>query len=60
MGSLIDEAITQYVIQKAGAFLKYQGKVLAQGKEATRKALEANSKLTAKIEKEIWTKIDNA
>jgi recombination protein RecA len=60
LGSLIDEAINQDVIQKSGAFLKYQDKVLAQGREATRKALKDQPKLMAKIEKEIWAKINNA
>jgi recombination protein RecA len=60
LGSLIDEAIVQDVIQKAGAFLKYEGKVIAQGREATRKILAAQPKLVAKIEKEIWAKINDA
>jgi len=60
LGSLIDEAVNQGIIQKSGAFLKYQGKVLAQGREATRKVLKAQPKLVAKIEKEIWAKINNA
>ena len=59
LGSLIDEAINQDVIQKAGAFLKYKGEVIAQGREATRKVLEEKPKLIAKIEKEIWAKINN-
>ncbi len=59
LGSLIDEAINQEVIQKSGAFLKYQGKVIAQGREATRKILKAQPKMAHKIEKEIWEKINN-
>ncbi|MBU1200431.1 recombinase RecA [Patescibacteria group bacterium] len=60
LGSLIDEAINQDVIQKAGAFLKYKGEVIAQGREAARKELQKQPKLATKIEKEIWVKIDNA
>ena len=59
LGSLIDEAINQDVIQKAGAFLKYEDKVIAQGREAARKILQKDSRLVAKIEKEIWAKINN-
>ena len=60
LGSLIDEAINQDVIQKAGAFLKYKGEVIAQGREAARKELSKKPKLVAKIEKEIWASINNA
>ncbi len=60
LGSLIDEAINQDVIQKAGAFLKYKGEVIAQGREAARKELQKKPKLVAKIEKEIWASINNA
>ena len=36
-GDLLDVAINSGIIEKAGAFLKYQGKLLAQGREAVKK-----------------------
>jgi len=57
LGSLIDVAIAEEIIEKSGAFLKYEGKVLAQGREATRKVLAENPKLASKIEKEIYAKL---
>ena len=57
LGSLIDVAIEKEVIDKSGAFLKYQGKVLAQGREATRQLLKENTKLANKIEKEVYAKV---
>lgn len=57
LSSLIDVAIEKEVIEKSGAFLKYQGKVLAQGREATRQFLKENSKLADKIEKEVYAKV---
>lgn len=57
LGSLIDVAIEKEVIEKSGAFLKYKGKVLAQGREATRQALQEDSKLADKIEKEVYAKV---
>ncbi len=38
-GDLLDVAITTGVVDKAGAFLKYKGKLLAQGREAAKKLL---------------------
>ena len=57
LGSLIDVAIEKEVIEKSGAFLKYEGKVLAQGREATRQLLKENHKLADKIEKEVYAKV---
>jgi len=59
LGSLIDVAIDHEIIEKSGAFLKYQGEVIAQGREATRQHLQENSKLASKIEKEIYAKVSS-
>jgi len=58
VGNIIDVAVEQGIIEKAGAFLKYQGEVIAQGREASKSALEENQKLLKTIEKEIFTKLD--
>ena len=45
------------VIDKSGAFLKYKGEVIAQGREAAKAVLGENHKLTKDIETEIWQRI---
>ncbi len=56
-GCLIDVGIELGVIEKSGAFLKYKGAVLAQGREAAKIALAENHKLSKDIEAEIWQRI---
>ena len=48
-GDLLDVAINSGIIEKAGAFLKYKGKLLAQGREAVRKLLTTNLDLFDEI-----------
>jgi len=48
-GDLLDVAINTGVVNKAGAFLKYKGKLLAQGREAARKVLAEKPELFAEI-----------
>lgn len=57
VGSVLDVAIDQGIIEKSGAFLKYQGSVLAQGREAAKEALTEDKELLHKIEKEIRSKL---
>ena len=56
IGSVLDVAIELEVVQKAGAFLKYKGKVIAQGRQAAIEVLNEDSKLLAQIEKDIHEK----
>jgi recombination protein RecA len=56
-GELVDLAVEHGLLTKSGAFFRYQGKVIGQGKEAVRAFLKENSKITTKLEKEIWAKI---
>ena len=56
-GCLIDVGIEMGVIDKSGAFLKYKGEVIAQGREAAKAVLGENHKLTKDIETEIWQRI---
>ena len=48
-GDLLDVAINTGIIEKAGAFLKYKGKLLAQGREAARKLLGQKQELFDEI-----------
>ncbi|MBU0975022.1 recombinase RecA [Patescibacteria group bacterium] len=56
-GDVIDIAAKENVIQKAGSFYKYNGEVLAQGREATKAYLKENPQFMKKIRKEIWEAI---
>lgn len=56
-GGVLDVAIELEVIEKSGSFFKYQGEMLAQGREATKSLLEEKPELMKKLEKEIWAKI---
>lgn len=53
-GEILDVAVDMGVIQKAGAFFKYNGQVLAQGKEAARVHLKENPKLMKELHEKIW------
>lgn len=56
-GDIVDVAVREGVIQKAGSFYKYEGEVIAQGREATKQYLEENPQVMKKIRKEIWEAI---
>lgn len=53
IGDLLDVAIANGVLDKAGAFLKYQGKLLAQGRESARKILSEKPELFAQIKADV-------
>lgn len=52
-GDLVDIGSQFGVIERSGSFYKYQGDVLAQGREATKTYLEENPDFMKKVEKEI-------
>jgi recombination protein RecA len=54
--ALVDAAIIAGVLEKSGAFLKYEGKVLGQGKETVKETLRNDPKLKEKITKQIQDK----
>lgn len=56
-GDVVDIGAQQGVIQKAGSFYKYNGEVIAQGREATKTHLDENPDFLKKIQKEIWDSI---
>jgi len=56
-GDVVDIGVQEGIMEKAGSFYKYQGEVLAQGKEPTKVKLAEDKDLLKKIEKEIWEKI---
>ncbi len=56
-GDVVDLAVKENVIIKSGSFFKYEGEVMAQGREGTKKYLANHPKIMDKIKKEIWQKI---
>ncbi|MEM9398587.1 MAG: recombinase RecA [Verrucomicrobiota bacterium] len=58
VGSLIDLAIEHNVIDKRGAWLSYQGKQLAQGRDAAKVELKSNTELYETIETELLQKLN--
>lgn len=52
-GGLVDVAVDLGLIEKKGSFYHYEGKVLAQGREAAKVAIKENKKLAGELEKKI-------
>jgi recombination protein RecA len=52
-GALIDAAIEEGIIKKAGSWLSYKDKNLAQGKEQLRKLLKEEDSLRKELEKDL-------
>ncbi len=53
-GGLIDVGLEMGILTRSGAFIKWDGSTLGQGKEAAKKALREDSKLQAKLKKAIY------
>jgi recombination protein RecA len=58
LGDLLDTAIAYEIIEKAGAFLKYEGQTIAQGREAAKAILAEKPELIEKIKKEVVAKVN--
>ena len=58
LGDLLDTAIAYEIIEKAGAFLKYGGETIAQGREAAKAILTEKPELMDKIKKEVVAKVN--
>ena len=56
VGGLLDVGEKYGLIDKSGAFLKFAGEILGQGREAAKMTLEENHALAEKIERAIWAK----
>ncbi len=53
-GDVLDLGVKEGVIEKSGSFFKYQGEVMAQGREGAKRYLEENPKTMEEIKKKIW------
>lgn len=56
VGDILDLGVQYGVLEKAGAFLKYNGETLGQGREAVKTLFKENPKLMAEIEKKVRDK----
>lgn len=56
-GDIVDLGSTLKVIEKSGSFFKYEGVVLAQGREACKGYLAEHPEVLKKIQQEIWDKV---
>jgi len=59
MGSVLDVGVELEVINKAGAFYKYQGQMLGQGRMASTTFLTENPKIAKQIKQAIWEIIES-
>ena len=52
-GDVLDLAVQYGIVEKAGAFIKYNGETLGQGREAVKKLFKENPKLMSEIEAKV-------
>lgn len=57
VGDIVDLGVSFKILERSGSFYKYNGDVLAQGKEAAKKFLLENKDKMDEIEKKIWEKV---
>ena len=57
-GDVLDLAVQYSVLDKAGAFLKYNGETLGQGREAVKRLFKENPELFAEIEEKVRVKAE--
>lgn len=56
VGDVLDLAVQYGILDKAGAFIKYKGETLAQGREAAKKLLKEKPELLEEIENQVREK----
>jgi len=57
VGGLVDVGVELGIIAKSGSFYRYKDKVMGQGREGAKMALDENAKLAAEVEAEIWKRV---
>lgn len=58
-GGLLDVAVDLGIIEKKGSFFSYEGKPIAQGREAAKVFIAENEKLSSEIEKKIRERLES-
>lgn len=56
-GDVLDLAVANEIVGKAGAWFDYDGSKIGQGREATKRYLKDNPEVLAKIEKQVRDKV---
>jgi recombination protein RecA len=56
-GDVLDLAIIHDVVEKSGAFIKYNGETLGQGREAVKRVLREKPELLAELEAKVREKV---
>ncbi len=57
LGSLVDMAAEKNILEKSGAFYKYEGNVVGQGMEQAKETLRSDEKLRQEITKKVYEKL---
>lgn len=57
-GDIVDMGVQYKIIDKAGAWLSYEGEKIGQGREAAKTYLKENPKKAKEIEKAIWVAVE--
>jgi len=58
-GDVLDLAADNGIVDKAGAFYKYNGETIGQGRDKTKEYLKSNPKVLAEIDKKVREKLLN-
>lgn len=58
VGDVLDLAVQYGVLDKAGAFLKYNGETIGQGREAVKRVFKENPELFTEIEEKVRAKAE--
>ena len=58
VGDVLDLAVQYGVLDKAGAFLKYNGETIGQGREAVKRVFKENPELFSEIEEKVRAKAE--
>jgi recombination protein RecA len=56
-GDLVDCGVQYGVLRKSGSWVSYEGQKIGQGREAVKKFLKENPKISTAIETQIWKKV---
>ena len=56
-GDILDLAVTHGVVDKAGAFFKYEGNTIGQGRDKTKEYFKENPKVLEEIDRKVREKL---
>ena len=59
-GDILDLAATQGIVEKSGAFYKYNGETIGQGRDKTKNYLKENPEVLAEIDQKVRDKVKEA